>query len=108
MEHITQAPPQFTPQYIKDSDWIGFPGGELEGKRPKALCPACRALLQRRADGHEGRVLGACPQGAQPRRTLCFQCYRVEMDRDHALKAAGQLDTASSERFQTALPFEPV
>jgi hypothetical protein len=94
MEHITQAPAKF----IKDSDWIGFPGGELEGKRPKALCPACRALLQQLADG----------QGAQPRRTLCFQCYRAEMDRDRALKAAGQLDTGSSERFQTALPFEPV
>jgi hypothetical protein len=104
MESITQAPAQF----IKDSDWIGFPGGELEGKRPKALCPACRALLQRLADGHEGRVLGACPQDPRPRRTLCFQCYRAEIDRDHALKAAGQLDTASSERFQTALPFEPV
>jgi hypothetical protein len=106
MENITQAPAQF----VKDSDWIGFPGGELEGKRPKALCPACRALLQRRADGHEGPMLGTCPPGArpQPRRTLCFQCYRAEIDRDHALKAAGQLDTASSERFQTALPFEAV
>ena len=104
MESITQAPAQF----IKDSDWIGFPGGELEGKRPKALCPACRALLQRLADGHEGRLSGTSPQGPQPRRALCFQCYRAEMDRDHALKAAGQLDTASSERFQTALPFEPV
>ena len=53
-------------------------------------------------------MLGTCPQGPQPRRTLCFQCYRAEIDRAHALKAAGQLDTASSERFQTALPFEPV
>ncbi|HEY3044666.1 MAG TPA: hypothetical protein VGJ39_11600 [Vicinamibacterales bacterium] len=39
---------------------------------------------------------------------LCFQCYRAEIDRARALKAAGQLDTASAERFQTALPFEPV
>jgi hypothetical protein len=45
---------------------------------------------------------------ARARRTLCFQCYRAEMDRDRALKAAGELDTASAERFQTALPFEPV
>ena len=21
-------------------DWVTFPGGELEGKRPKAVCPA--------------------------------------------------------------------
>ena len=108
METIKHAPAQFIAESIKDSDWIGFPGGELEGRRPKALCPACRARLQRRADGYEGRVLGTCPQGPQPRRALCFQCYRAEIDRAHALKAAGQLDTASSERFQTALPFEPV
>ena len=73
---------------MKDSDWVGFPGRELEGKRPKALCPACRQKLQHRP-------------------TLCFQCYRADIDRDHALKAAGQLDTASEERFQTALPFDP-
>jgi hypothetical protein len=108
MENITHSPAQFIAQSIKDSDWIGFPGGELEGKRPKALCPACRALLQRRADGHEGPVPGTGSQGPQPRRTLCFQCYRAEIERDHAFKAAGQLDTASSERFQTALPFEPL
>jgi hypothetical protein len=30
------------------------------------------------------------------------------MDRERALKVAGGLDTASAERFQTALPFEPV
>jgi len=105
MENITQAPAQI----IKDSDWIGFPGGELEGKRPKSLCPACQALVQNRADGRGARrVLGTSPPGAHRRRTLCFQCYRAEMDRDRAMRAAGQLDTASSEQFQAALPFEPV
>jgi len=97
MQNTPQAPGQFAP-VIKDSDWVGFPGGELEGRRPKALCPTCRADLQR-----------AFGQGAsQGRRALCFQCYRAEIDRDHALRAAGELDTASVERFQTALPFEPV
>jgi len=99
-----QAPAQFIKD-IKDSDWVGFPGGELEGKRPKVLCPACRADV--------GRILWARRTEAgvperRARRTLCFQCYRAEMDCDRALKAAGQLDTASVERFQTALPFEPV
>jgi len=86
-----------------DDDWVTFPGGELEGKRPKVLCPACREQLKRVA-------AGADAQGhARPReRTLCFQCYRTELDRDKALKAAGALDTASDERFQSALPFEPV
>jgi len=42
MQHITPAPAQF----VKDSDWVGFPGGELEGKRPKALCPEGRQQLQ--------------------------------------------------------------
>jgi hypothetical protein len=41
-------------------------------------------------------------------RPLCFQCYRAEIDRERALRAAGRLDTASPGRFQTALPFEPV
>jgi hypothetical protein len=46
--------------------------------------------------------------GARQPHTLCFQCYRAELDRERALKVAGDLDTASSERFQSALPFEPV
>ena len=99
MQHITQAPAQF----IKDSDWVGFPGGELEGKRPKALCPECRQHLQEQV---AGQPYAASRGPVRPR--LCFQCYRAELDRDRALKAAGQLDTASAERFQTALPFEPV
>ena len=77
---------------VVDAEWITFPGGELEGKRPGARCSACRARGGHRAS----------------RGPLCFQCYRVELDRERALKAAGQLDTASDGRFQTALPFEPV
>ena len=42
------------------------------------------------------------------RQPLCFQCYRLELDRERALKAAGEIDTASNARFQEALPFEPV
>jgi hypothetical protein len=94
--------PSQTPPNIKDSDWVSFPGGELEGKRPKVLCPSCRQQLQDMC----GAGLQTCRAGV--RSPLCFQCYRAEIDRDHALKAAGQLDTASSERFQTVLPFEPV
>lgn len=84
-------------QVVAD-EWVSFPGGELEGKRPKALCPACREELKRAA---------ASAKRYRPR-TLCFQCYRAELDRERALKAAGDLDTASVERFQTMLPFEPV
>lgn len=69
--------------------WVAFPGGELEGERPKVMCPACR-------------------ERANKTGTLCFQCYRADLDRDRALKAAAQLDTASDARFQTGLPFEPV
>lgn len=78
-----------------DKDWVAFPGGELEGKRPKSLCSACRQA--------ETKHLRSSPA-----RTLCFQCYRVGLERDQALKAAGEIDTASAERFQCALPFEPV
>ena len=39
---------------------------------------------------------------------MCFQCYRADLERDRALKAAGVLDTATDARFQSQLPFEPV
>ena len=75
-------------------DWVSFPGGELEGKRPKAVCPSCRDAM------NEGI--------AESARTLCFQCYRLELARERALRAAGTLDTGSEERFQSQLPFEQV
>jgi hypothetical protein len=88
-----------TDSQIGEDEWVSFPGGELEGKRPKTLCAACREQLRRQAAG----------RGVTQRpRALCFQCYRAEMDRERALEAAGNLDTASVERFQTTLPFEPV
>lgn len=81
-------------------EWVNFPGGELAGKRPKALCPACRDALRRVTHG---------AGGARPRpRTLCFQCYRADLERTRALKAAGTLDTSSAARFQFQLPFQPV
>jgi hypothetical protein len=84
-------------------EWVSFPGGELEGKRPKALCPACREALARQASG---RVR---PSRASDRaRLLCFQCYRAGLDRDRTIRDAGQLDTASDARFQFQLPFEPI
>jgi hypothetical protein len=83
---------QVDPQLVAD-DWLSFPGGELEGKRPKAVCPACRATMER---------------GGVPPRTLCFQCYRLELDRERALRAAATVDTASDARFQSQLPFEQV
>ena len=76
-------------------EWVGFPGGELEGKRPKAVCPTCREALS--ASGLP-----------RPSRLLCFQCYRADLDRARALSAAGNLDTGSEARFQCQLPFEPV
>jgi hypothetical protein len=87
---------------VAAGEWVTFPGGELEGRRPKALCPSCREALKRQAIG---KPTGAFEPSA---RALCFQCYRAELDRDRALKAAGDLDTASDARFQSQLPFEPV
>ena len=85
---------------VVEGEWVTFPGGELEGKRPKALCPACRDALKRAVSGPARRSSASRP--------LCFQCYRAELDRERALQAAGQLDTASDARFQSQLPFEPV
>ena len=85
---------------VVEGEWVAFKGGELEGKRPKALCPQCREGL--------GRVAaGKAPRASRPS-ALCFQCYRAEIKRERALRAAGELDTASVARFQSALPFEPV
>ncbi len=82
-----------------DSEWVAFAGGELEGRRPKALCPPCRGRLKNAARGTE-----TLPRSAP----LCFQCYRAEIDRERVLAAAGALNTASDKRFQSQLPFEAV
>jgi hypothetical protein len=89
-------------EQVLGEEWVSFPGGELEGKRPKVLCPACREALNREAVG-QNRSLPSSPT-----RPLCFQCYRAELDRERALREAGDLDTASEARFQFQLPFEPV
>jgi hypothetical protein len=84
-------------------EWVSFPGGELEGRRPRTLCPACRDALKRAS------VRGsAAPRDSRRARTLCFGCYRAELDRQKAIAAAGALDTASDARFQDQLPFEPL
>jgi hypothetical protein len=83
-------------------EWVTFPGGELEGKRPKVLCAACREALKR-----EAATYGLSGE-ARRSRLLCFDCYRADLARTRALKDAGELDTASDARFQTQLPFEPV
>ena len=31
-------------------EWVAFQGGELEGRRPKAMCVACRDRLAWRGD----------------------------------------------------------
>ncbi len=83
---------------IPDVEWMPFPGGELEGSRPRVLCPDCRARLQRAA------MAGGTPLVS----TLCFQCYRLDLERTRRLREAANLNTASEERFQTSLPFQPV
>src|SRR5689334_3982244 len=84
-------------------EWVSFPGGELEGRRPKALCPACRQALR-----HAATAALTPRTSRRTPRPLCFACYRAELDRQKAIAAAGQLDTASDARFQYQLPFEPV
>jgi hypothetical protein len=83
---------------VVDRDWVTFPGGELEAPRPTVLCPACRHKLQ-------ANLANPSNPSNPP---LCFACYRAGIDRERALKAAGELNTASEARFQSALPFEAV
>ena len=96
-------------QLVQD-EWVSFPGGELEGRRPKVLCAGCRAAFQREAAAISTRPDLVPPDGDTRRRPrpLCFQCYRADLDRQRAIVAAGQLDTSSEARFQYQLPLEPV
>lgn len=96
--HFLAATPQ-----LADSEWVPFPGGELEGTRPRALCGACRGRLAAAAVSDRSGREGTGRLGA-----LCFDCYRAGLERDRKLRAAAALDTASDARFQSALPFEPV
>jgi hypothetical protein len=89
---------------LAQDEWVSFPGGELEGKRPKVLCTACRESLQREVARRHVRS----SEPTRPTRPLCFQCYRADLDRQRAIAAAGQLDTSSEARFQYQLPLEPV
>lgn len=78
-----------------DNEWVTFPGGELEGRRPKTLCGPCRL---RRAAG-------------APPRAICFECHRADRRREEAIKAAGEFESSPdgiAARFQDGLPFEPV
>ena len=74
-------------------EWVAFPGGELEGRRPTGLCVACR----RRGRGR-----------AQPSAPVCFQCYREEQRRERLFREVAERPTASEAQFQWTLPFEPV
>jgi hypothetical protein len=91
-----------------DEGWVAFPGGELEGRRPRAICRACREQLQRLARGERRDDAVPRRRGIGQGKTLCFQCYRAGLDRERQLDAAASIQTASDERFQHTLPFEPV
>jgi hypothetical protein len=86
-----------------DGDWVSFPGGELQGRRPQRLCPSCQDARNDLAG-----MARTVRLESSRRATLCFQCYRLELDREKALKAAAELNTASDARFQFTLPWEPV
>ena len=75
-----------------EGEWDPLPGGELEGKRPSALCGPCR---MRRAIGAE-------------RKAVCFECYKADARRRRAFAAAAAIETGSEARFRCGLPFEAV
>jgi len=93
---------------VTHEEWVTFPGGELEGKRPRTLCPACRERLKRSALGGFRTGQGGHPGRSRHPGLLCFECYRADIERQKALRAAGHLETTSDERFQFVLPLEPV
>ena len=97
-----QAPADPLRNDHQERDWVPFPGGELEGPRPSALCASCRNNLRQAA------LKGTEPSQGSVARTLCFECYRTSLERERKLSAAGNLHTASDARFQDSLPFDPI
>ena len=83
---------------VLEREWVSLPGGELQAPRPTVLCPDCR----------EKRQTNSSHSSNPSNPVLCFACYRATVERDRALKAAGDLNTATEERFQSTLPFEAV
>ncbi|MQA28236.1 MAG: hypothetical protein GEU82_00145 [Luteitalea sp.] len=101
--------------HTEDSEWLAFPGGELEGRQVRIQCAPCRERLRGAASARQSGGKGPVEaEGAdanpsrQSRPALCFACYRWELVRDRALRAAGDLDTATEARFQSILPLEAV
>src|SRR5215471_17386933 len=99
MELKRTAAPLRVPSAVADQDWISFPGGELEGRRPKTLCGRCRAALS-------AKVQGRAESSATP--FVCFDCYKADQERERRLKAATEFVADSDEHFQSVLPLEPV
>jgi hypothetical protein len=93
-----------TPDLLQ-AEWVTFPGGELEGRKPRALCATCRARVNQAGTS---RHPASGTLNAAARSVLCFHCYRTELERERALRVAATIDTASDERFQFVLPLEPV
>lgn len=83
----------WSPKRDAPPTWLPFSGGELEGPAPRRLCAACRA----KAD-----------TSSAIRPVLCFGCHQADRERQRAIRAAADINTASEARFQEALPFEPV
>ena len=83
---------------VIEKDWVTFPGGELQAPRPTVLCASCREKLK----------AGALERSTASKQPLCFACHRASLEREGALKAAGELNTASEARFQGMLPLAPV
>ena len=92
---------------IIDKEWLSLPGGELQAPRPSVLCPACREKMRANLSNQSNLSNPSNPSNPS-NRPACFACYRATIERERALRAAGELHTASIERFQSALPFEPV
>lgn len=53
----------------QENEWVAFPGGELEGRRPRVTCAACQERPERAATSH----------------FLCFVCCRADWERENVL-----------------------
>jgi hypothetical protein len=79
----------------RQETWGLFAGGELEGPRPRLRCAACRAQRSTSQRASAG--------------TLCFECYRAQLNRERALRRAVAEDpSAEGRRFSESGHHAPV
>ena len=102
-EDMTDDSPAGSRQVV-DPEWVPLSGGDLEARRPRAMCPACTAKAHRRLS--VARLLPCVPRVRNPPPALSV--FGLGWRAERALIAARDAPSVSVAGFQDVLPLEPV